>query len=124
MRMQGTRRVMRGSPLCTTYVGSYRDKVTLAQIPPASGDAWCIDCPLRRGAYLLTLGGWENPAHGVLDLFLDGRRIGSVDWLTTARRNAVAPSTSPCGGQACTRLWGGAAKPTPMQAGPRDTGSV
>ena len=52
MRKQGTRRVLRGSPLCTTYVGSYRDKVTLAQIHPAPGDVWCIDCSLRRGAYL------------------------------------------------------------------------
>ena len=62
--------MLRGSPLCTTYVGSYRDKVTLAQIPPAPGDVWCIDCPLRRGAYLMTLDGWENPAHGVLDTLL------------------------------------------------------
>ena len=80
MRKQGTRRVLRGSPLCTTYVGSYRDKITLAQIPPASADAWSIDCSLRRGAYLMTLEGRGNPAHGILDLFLDGQRIGSVDW--------------------------------------------
>ena len=53
-------RVLRGSPMCTTYVGSYKDKVTLAQIPPASGDAWCIDCSLRRGAYLMTLEGWDG----------------------------------------------------------------
>ena len=80
MRKQGTRRVLRGSPLCTTYVGSYKDKITLAQIPPASGDAWSIDFNLRRGAYLMTLDGWCNPAHGILDLFLDGRCIGAVDW--------------------------------------------
>ena len=55
-----TARVLRGSPMCTTYVGSYKDKVTLAQIPPASGDAWCIDCSLRRGAYLMTLEGWDG----------------------------------------------------------------
>ena len=53
-------RVLRGSPMCTTYVGSYKDKVTLAQNPPASGDAWCIDCSLRRGAYLMTLEGWDG----------------------------------------------------------------
>ena len=53
-------RVLRGSPMRTTYVGSYKDKVTLAQIPPASGDAWCIDCSLRRGAYLMTLEGWDG----------------------------------------------------------------
>ena len=80
MREQGTRRVLRGSPLCTTYVGSYRDKITLPQIPPASGDAWSIDCPLRRGAYLMTLDGWENLAQGVLDIFLDGRCIARIDW--------------------------------------------
>ena len=62
LREQGTRRVLRGNPLCTTYVGSYTDRVTLAQIPPASGDAWSIDCSLRRGAYLMTLEGWENPS--------------------------------------------------------------
>ena len=92
MRKQGTRRVLRGSPLCTTYVGSYRDKVTLAQIPPAPGDMWSIDCPLRRGAYLLTLDGWENPAHGVLDIFLDGRCIARIDWFndyTTERSRSI-----------------------------------
>ena len=55
--------------------------MTRAQIPPALGDSWSIDCSLRRGAYLMTLEGWGgSPAHGILDLFLDGRRIGSVDW--------------------------------------------
>ena len=28
----------------------------------------------------MILEGWGNPAHGILDLFLDGRRIGSTDW--------------------------------------------
>ena len=59
---------------------SYKNKVTLAQIPPAPGDSWLMDFNLRRGAYLMTLEGWDNPAHGILDLSLDGRRIGSVDW--------------------------------------------
>ena len=122
MRKQETRRGLRGSPLCTTYVGSYRDKITLAQIPPASGDAWSIDCSLRRGAYLMTLEGWGNPAHGILDLFLDGRRIGTGS--TTTRRCAVAPSSSTCGGRACTNWWGDAAVPTPTKTGRCDTGSV
>ena len=39
-----------------------------------------MDFNLRRGAYLMTLEGWGNLAHGILDLFLDRRRIGSVDW--------------------------------------------
>ena len=92
LRKQGTRRVLRGSPLCTTYVGSYRDKVTLAQIPPAPGDMWSIDCPLRRGAYLMTLDGWENPAHGVLDILWDGRCIARIDWVndyTTERSRSI-----------------------------------
>ena len=92
MRKQGTRRVLRGSPLCTTYVGSYKNTVTLAQIPPAPGDVWCIDCPLRRGAYLMTLDGWENPAHGVLDIFLDGRCLARIDWFndyTTERSRSI-----------------------------------
>ena len=80
LREERWRRVLSGNPLCTTYVGSYKNKVTLAQIPPAPGDSWLMDFNLRRGAYLMTLEGWGNPAHGILDLFLDGRRIGSVDW--------------------------------------------
>ena len=80
LREERWRRVLSGNPMCTTYVGSYKKKVTLAQIPPAPGDSWLMDFNLRRGAYLMTLEGWGNPAHGILDLFLDGRRIGSVDW--------------------------------------------
>ena len=93
LREHGSRRVLRGSPLCTTYVGSYTDKVTLAQVPPATGDTWSIDCSLRRGAYLVTLEGWGNPAHGVLDLFLDDRQIGIVDWFndhTRERSRSIA----------------------------------
>ena len=72
LREERWRRVLSGNPLCTTYVGSYRNKVTLAQIPPAPGDSWLMDFNLRRGAYQMT--------HGILDLFLDGRCIGAVDW--------------------------------------------
>ena len=86
LRAERWRKVLSGNPSCTTYVGADRDKVTLAQIPPASGDAWSIDFNLRRGAYLMTLDGWCNPAHGILDLFLDGRRIGSVDWFDNYTR--------------------------------------
>ena len=92
LREERWRRVLSGNPLCTTYVGSYKNTVTLAQIPPAPGDVWCIDCPLRRGAYLMTLDGWENPAHGVLDIFLDGRCIARIDWFndyTTERSRSI-----------------------------------
>ena len=48
---------------------------------------------VERGAYLMTLEGWDNPAHGILDLFLDGRRIGTVDWFddyTGERSRSIA----------------------------------
>ena len=80
LREERWRRVLSGNPLCTTYVGYYKNKVTLAQIPPAPGDSWLMDFNLRRGAYLVTLEGWGNPAHGVSDLSLDGRHSGTVDW--------------------------------------------
>ena len=28
----------------------------------------------------MILDGWENPTHGVLDIFLDGRCIARIDW--------------------------------------------
>ena len=68
LRDHGSRTVQRGSPLSTTYVGSYKDKVTLAQLPPSAGDTWSIDLTLRCGVYQLALDGWENPAHGILHL--------------------------------------------------------
>ena len=76
-------RVLRGSPMRTTYVGSYKDKVTLAQIPPASGDAWCIDCSLRRGAYLMTLEGWT----------VDGRIGGEIPLNRRAGHKGRDPTT-------------------------------
>ena len=56
--------------------------MTLAQLPPAADDSWSVDCSLRCGVHLLTFDGWENPAHGILDLWLDGRRMGEagIDW--------------------------------------------
>ena len=54
--------------------------MTLAQLPPAEGDAWSINCSLRRGAFFLTSEGWQNPAHGILDLWLDEKRLCVVDW--------------------------------------------
>ena len=82
MREHGSREIQRGSPLRTTYQGSHEDKVTLAQLPPAAGDSWSVDCSLRCGVYLLILDGWENAAHGIPDLWLDGRRVGEagIDW--------------------------------------------
>ena len=81
LREYGTRRVRKGNPLSTTYVGSYKDKVTLAQLPPAAGDTWSIDLTLRCGVYQLALDGWANPAHGILHLWLNGRLVGEMNWL-------------------------------------------
>ena len=86
LREHGHRHVLRGAAFCATYVGSYQDKVTLVQIPPAQGDSWSMDFNLRRGAYQVSLEGWENPAHGILDLFFDGRRFGRIDWFNDHTR--------------------------------------
>jgi hypothetical protein len=80
LRDHGGRTVQRGSPLGTTYVGAYKDTVTLAQLPLAAGDTWSVDLTLRCGVYQLALDGWENPAHGILHLWLDGRPAGQIDW--------------------------------------------
>ena len=34
----------------------------------------------------MTLEGWDNLAHGILDIFLDGRCIGAVDWFDDCTR--------------------------------------
>jgi hypothetical protein len=80
VRDPASRTVRRGNPLSTTFVGSHEDKVTLAQLPPTEGDTWSVDLTLRCGMYLLALDGWENPAHGILHLWLDGRLAGEIDW--------------------------------------------
>ena len=49
LRDHGSRTVQRGSALSTTYVESYNNKVTLAQLPPAAGDTWSVDLALRCG---------------------------------------------------------------------------
>ncbi len=94
LRRRDARRVVeRGSPLCTCYVGGRKDLKTRAQEPPAQGDAWAVDVCLRRGRYLLALDGWTNPAHGIVDLFWDGLRVGrGFDWCgeETAERRHTA----------------------------------
>ena len=80
LRDHGSRRVQRGSPLATTFVGSHEDKMTWAQLPPAEGDTWSVDLTLRCGVYQLVLDGWGNPAHGILQLWLYGRLAGEIDW--------------------------------------------
>ena len=82
LRRAGARTVERGRPFCNVYVGSLPHMVTQAQ-SPACGDEWSLAVPLRRGRYKLVCRGWLNPAHGILDLSLDGERAtpsGGFDW--------------------------------------------
>ena len=83
LRRADARRVENGSALCSIHVGSMARVITRAQCPPASGDSWSLDVALRKGVYSLRVSGWRNPAHGILDVFLDGVRVtplGGFDW--------------------------------------------
>ncbi len=83
LRRVGARTVERGSAFCRTLVGSIAHLVALAQNPPACGDEWSLDVELKKGTYSLEIYGWRNPAHGVLDLYLDGVTVteaGGFDW--------------------------------------------
>ena len=80
LRTAGAREVVSGSPLRSVCVGGRAGQKTLAQVPPAQGDRWCLDVWLQRGRYALTIDGWENPAHGVLDILLDGRPAAAFDF--------------------------------------------
>ena len=94
--------------------------MTLAQLPPATGDPWSVDCSLRCGVYLLTFDGWENPAHGILDLWLDGRRVGEgIDWCgerTAERSHSIIVSARWAGAHQlvgrCNRSSADEARPT------------
>jgi len=83
LREPGACTVERGSPFYHIYVGSLPLVVTQAQNPPASGDEWSLSVMLRRGRHSLEVRGWLNPAHGILDMYLDGVRVtpaGGFDW--------------------------------------------
>ena len=78
----GTRKVVQGAAFDNIDVGSFSHLVTQAQYPPAQGDAWSMELPLRRGAYRMVLFGFENPYHGTLNLYLDDQlatRTG-INW--------------------------------------------
>ena len=81
LRRSDAVRADRGSPFATCYVGGHKDLVTLAQMPPSCGDAWSAHVCLKRGRYVLECSGWLNPAHGILDISLDGAQVGAgLDW--------------------------------------------
>ena len=80
LRASGAREVVSGSPLHSVCVGGRSSQKTLAQLPPAQGDRWCLGVWLQRGRYALTVDGWENPAHGVLDISLNGRPAAAFDF--------------------------------------------
>uniref|UniRef100_A0A7S0FK16 Uncharacterized protein n=1 Tax=Pyrodinium bahamense TaxID=73915 RepID=A0A7S0FK16_9DINO len=65
------------------YVGRAIDKVTTAVNPPACGDTFEVPMQLQRGRYLVSVSGWCNPYHGILDLMLDGVLVSGpegLDW--------------------------------------------
>ena len=80
LRAAGAREVVQGSPLRSVRVGGRSSQKTLAQVPPAQGDRWCLDVWLQRGRYALSIDAWENPAHGFLDISLDGRPAAAFDF--------------------------------------------
>ncbi len=83
LKRVGARTVERGNAFCRTLVGSLAHLVTEAQNPPACDDAWSLDVRLKKGKYSLEISGWQNPAHGILDLFVDGVRVtpdAGFDW--------------------------------------------
>ena len=82
LRKAGGRAVVRGAEIESTAVGGCFCFMcqTRSQIPPAPGDAFCLPVRLRAGLYTVSLHGWRNPHHGILDLWLDGERLTSLDW--------------------------------------------
>ena len=83
LRHVDARRVEHGSVFCRIYVGRCAHLVTEAQDPPAGGDSWSLRVELKKGNYSLSVFGWRNPAHGILDLFCDGVRVtpaSGFDW--------------------------------------------
>ena len=78
------RRILRGQPLDDIDVGSKLWLPCLAQYPPAQGDTWELDVQLQRGRYILSLSGWVNPFHGVLDLRLGDLQVAAWDWRAAA----------------------------------------
>ena len=78
-RQKDTRTVERGSAFFTILVGCLENLATEAQDPPACGDEWSVQVELRKGVYALEVESWSNPAHGVLDLFLNGMRVTPVN---------------------------------------------
>ena len=57
LRAEGAREVVSGSPLHSVCVGGRSSQKTLAQLPPAQGDRWCLGVWLQRGRYDLTVRG-------------------------------------------------------------------
>ena len=110
----------RGSAFATCYVGGHKDLVTLAQTPPACGDAWSTHLCLKRGRYVLESKGWLNPAHGILDISHDGTQVGAgLDWCGARTAEHCSWST-----RAATPYQGGAAVATLLAIGVRGSGSA
>ena len=73
LRKRGARQVLCGATFEDIEVGGQPWLRCLAQYPPAAGDAWTMEMNLQRGMYRVTLSGWCNPSHGILDLCLNDK---------------------------------------------------
>ena len=80
LKRVGARAVVAGSKLCSVLVGGLPHLRTVAQSPPERGDEWAFEVELRKGMYNVKVRGWRNPAHGVLDLFIDGAQVAELDF--------------------------------------------
>ena len=95
-KQPGVRTVLHGSDFGIIYVGSIRNMETQAQCPPACGDEWSVAIRLRKGRrYKLSVHGWQNPCHAILELFLDGLRVtpAGFDWSGPRTVNLVCHAT-------------------------------
>lgn len=93
-RLPGVRLVRGARFVHPIYVGRIHERVTTAVDPPAKGDAWQASAPLRRGRYRVSVSGWLNPYHGILDLSLDGEVISGPEGLDWFGLGAAEPHTA------------------------------
>jgi len=68
---------------------------TVAACPPAHGDCWSLSVKLHRGCYRLTVSGWRNPHHGILDIAFDEEMLSPPDGLDWYMEATTRPYTFP-----------------------------
>lgn len=93
-RRPGVRLVRGARFVHPIYVGRIHEHISTAVEPPAKGDAWQASAALRRGRYRVSVSGWRNPYHGILDLSLDGEVISGSEGLDWFGLGAAEPHTA------------------------------